>query len=167
MMTSTAMILAARHDLDIGQIIVVILFLLGGFVQWLIKWWKEKSPGSNPEIDIAEKIEELKARGKAWLKQTGQGETSESPPPVVPPVVMIGEAQLAGRKNAAPPPIPRQTPPGRNTMLSKPVPEPAPLRQRHPLISQIAGIGGLQRAIVLNEILGPPKALQNEPRQIN
>ncbi len=167
MMQMNAMTLAVSQDVDLGRVIVVILFLLGGFVQWIIKWWKVKNAGSAPDFNVADKIEELKARSKAWLKQTGQSEAPEQKPLAATPAASVRHTRQPHVRNAVqPPPIPsNQT--DRNIKVSSPAGETAPIRRSHPLLDQIAGIGGLKRAIMLNEILGPPKALQNELRQIN
>ncbi len=161
--------LAVSQDIDLGRIVVIILFLLGGFVQWLIKWWKEKNAGGASEFNMAEKIEELKARSLAWLKQTGQSERPLNPHPVVPPAI-VGAARLPVKvREIPPPPTPLAQPaaPDQIIRLAASAGGASPARRSHLLLDQIAGVGGLKRAIILNEILGPPKALQSEPRQIN
>ncbi len=152
--------LAISQDVDLGRVVVVILFLLGGFVQWLIKWWKARSAGTAPNFNAAEKIEELKARSKAWLKQTGQSKTPGGQPPPVTPIATANEARQSNRRRKVqPPPLPSSSP-DRIVRNVAPVVESPPVRRSHPLMEQIASIGGLKRAIMLNEILGPPKALQ-------
>ncbi len=167
MLTSNTMTLAVSQDVDLGRVVVIILFLIGGFVQWLIKWWKEKAASGAPDFNVAEKVEELKASGKAWLKQTGQDTTSEAKPPALPNVTMIGEVRHPGKRKETQPPHLQSDPPERVIRLAAAAAEPSVARRRHPLMSQVVSIGGLRRAIILNEILGPPKALQNESRQIN
>lgn len=167
MITTIAMTLAVSQDFDIGRVIVVILFLLGGFVQWLIKWWKEKNAGSASEFNVAEKIEELKARSKAWLKQTGQIKTPEKKPPLLAVPMRFAVSRQPDVKSEVQATSPYQLSPDRTKLNAKPGEMPSSSSRRHPMMEQIAGIGGLRRAIMLNEILGPPKSLQNEPRQIN
>lgn len=167
MMTMNATTLAVSQDIDLGRIVVVILFLLGGAVQWLIKWWKEKNTESLPQFDMAEKIEELKARSQAWLKQTGQSEPPvKNPLPATPPPI-IGPARPLVKTREIPPPPPPPAALEPINRLAASAGGASPARRSHVLLDQIAGVGGLKKAIILNEILGPPKALQNEPRQIN
>ncbi len=170
MITMNAPILAVSQDIDLGRIVVIVLFLLGGFVQWLIKWWKEKNTGTLPNFDVMEKIEELKARSQAWLKQTGQGERPLQQPHRVSSPVIASPARLPGKAREIPPPATPPAPPAAPDQIIRIAASAggaSPARRSHLLLDQIAGIGGLKRAIILNEILGPPKALQSEPRQIN
>lgn len=166
MITMNAPTLAVSQDIDLGRIVVIILFLLGGFVQWLIKWWKEKNAGGASEFNMAEKIEELKARSQTWLKQTGQGEKPLEPHPVSPPP-RVGPARMPVKVREIPPPPTPPAAPDQFIRIAASAGGASPARRSHLLLDQIAGIGGLKRAIILNEILGPPKALQSEPRQIN
>lgn len=158
------MTLAVSHDFDFGRIIVVILFLLGGFAQWLVKLWKENTtrPGET-DLSTAKKIGEFKARRKAWLKQTGQATTPEDNFVSEAPTPKISEVRPS-EKNIIIPDLPAHTDlPQRSLKISVPSVDLLPVRRIHPLMEQMAGYGGLKRAIVLNEVLGPPKALQNEP----
>jgi hypothetical protein len=75
-------ILAA--DVDFGQVITVIVFLVAAFANWLYNLWKQKNEAAESARHVPSE-EETGARRRAWEEQTRRLETPpathrESPP---------------------------------------------------------------------------------------
>ncbi len=167
---------AQAPEFDFGQVVFVIVLLLSGFFQWLMNWWKKKRADSEFMRQKPPTPEELQAREKAWLDQTGAGEQVPQQPAagsfleeVIKTFRQLAEPELVVAPTPAIqyPPIPQAVPViDTPSLVPSPVKMPASTaaivqhRPRHPLAEKLAAIGGLRHAIVLREIIGPPKALQ-------
>lgn len=167
-MFATAPILA---DID-GQVVFVIVALVAGFIQWLIKLAKQKEEAS---LSSSPTAEEAETRRRAWKEQT-----RPAPPPMprTPPAVetledVIAEMRKVMTQPAAPKTPPPMPPPSRP--LAPPALVPAestapssvPVlqsirmkREPHPLTRLLQSPGGYQQAFVMREVLGPPRSLQ-------
>ena len=171
----TAILAAHAPEFDLSRVIFVIMVLLGGFFQWVMNWWKKKRAESEAMRQPPPTPEELQAREKAWELQTGAG----VPAPLQPAARNPLEDLLKKFREIAAPeivvaPVPVQLSPPPRAVAAVEVPKhvsthakvssaPAAIvqqRPRHPLAVKLAAIGGLRQAVVLREILGPPKALQ-------
>jgi hypothetical protein len=119
-------------DVDIGQVIFVVVFLVVAFVQWLIKVIKEKAEAATRSQQMPTE-EEAEARRRAWGEQTRQAEPTPAPQQQEQPTRtgggslgdLFGEVRKAIEEAThpkPPPPLPRPTP----------APAPAPSRSRAP-----------------------------------
>ena len=179
-------------EADIGQIIFVILFLIVGFVQWVIKVIKEKAEAAERARQMPTQ-EDIAARRAAWEEQT---RVPQPPPmPAAPPSTLddlLGEFRRVmetAQPAPAPPPLPRPAP--------RTVPAPAPakvmpapaapsalppvfsgagrsstvLEQRrrpaHRYTALLHSPDGYRQAFVLREVLGPPRAFQDYSGQVD
>lgn len=182
---------------DLGKVAFVIVFLVAAFIQWLIKLWKQKQEMSERLRTPPPPPEEIAARREAWKQQTrSEAPPAEMPPPLLRPEParnpfeelleqfrrVVEPSTLPPPPVAQPPPLPPAARPvlSPRPPVSRPLPSSAPpepavaapvaavlRRGKHPLLSHLAAMGGLRQAVILREILGPPKALQaEEPRAI-
>jgi hypothetical protein len=185
-------------DIDWGQVVFLILFVVVGFVRWLGNLIQQQKEAKNrPLPSPAERA----LREAAWRKQTGQA-TTPVPASTQPPPDPFGEWKdlLKQFKESTQPTPPRTRPPPLQQrpqpQPSAPPPTPPPsapfvtlsathafptssfvdrsfteaiahrdrrtadslMRLRTDLRSPLA----LRRAIVIREILGPPKALAED-----
>jgi hypothetical protein len=75
----------------------------------------------------------------------------------------LSEADLSRRRAIAAPAVPREKVVETTERVTRQAPRPASGRgrsARQALLDQLAGRGSLRQAILLSEILGPPKALR-------
>jgi hypothetical protein len=173
-------------DVDIGQVIFVIVFLVVAFIQWLIKLIKEKAEAATRSQQMPSE-EEAEARRRAWQEQTRPVEPASTPhqrPSGGGLGDLLGEVRKAIEQAVepkAPPPLPR--PPVVVSAAPKPLaPTPATIpaamtaadramvlapiqsllikKQPHPLTRLLYTPEGYRQAFVLREVLGPPRALQ-------
>ena len=176
----SAVFAAQGPEFDLGRVVFIIMLLVGGFIQWLANWLKKKQAEAKAMQQASSTEEDEAARERAWQRQIG----SEDQPPAQPTArnpledLLKTLTELSAPEDRArevemppvvvqPPPLPRAVPVGEPP---KPHPVPAALpsvpaaaeqkRARHPLAVALGGVGDLRRAVVLREILGPPKALQ-------
>lgn len=70
-MISLPPLLAASDGIDLPQIIFVVIFLLVGFIQWLIKLWSQKREEAERAHKPPPSAEEIEVRRRAWQQQTG------------------------------------------------------------------------------------------------
>jgi hypothetical protein len=185
MLAFTPMLL--RGDFDPLQIAIVVLFLIGSFIKWLWENWQAKRSGMQPELEeenLGENVRRPQPSGqppltpaapspldewrRAWKEIQEAAKPASPPQParrsVVPPPLrqqqirpeappsraVATPAQPAALPVTSPPHLEAVPQPGRiagNTMLSA-------LHQlrRDPAL--------MRQAILMREVLGPPKALQ-------
>lgn len=166
--------------IDLEQVIFIIMLLIGGFFQWVMNWWKKKQAEAELSRQPPPTPEEVQARENAWLDQIGVEE--KVPPPLI-ARNPLEELLESFRQMAEPEPVPAPSVPLPPSPVQRVVPQLVPMpegpkilqspvatpsapaeivrhRPRHPLAEKLAAIGGLRHAIVLREIIGPPKALQ-------
>lgn len=182
-----ASLAAQAPEFDLGRVVFIIMLLVGGFLQWAMNWWKRKRAETAAMRQLRPTPEELEARERAWQRQTGEGDQVPPPLPARNPLEELLDTfrEFAGTETLAPeadmpaaaaPPAAIPQPPKRQVTRVVEPPSPgvpaviavpaAPdeivrMRERHPLALTLAAIGGLRQAVVLREILGPPKALQS------
>ncbi len=172
---------------DLGQVIFIIIFLLVGFVQWVIKVIKEKAATAERNRHVPTQAE-VDARRSTWEQQT-------RPEPTAPRGDGLGDLLGEFRKameNAshppAPPPLPTTPPRSRHAsredavhthththaapaaaaMESQALPGitlhsgslAASRRRPHPLTALLHTPEGYRQAFVLREVLGPPRGLR-------
>lgn len=174
-------------DFDPFQIAIIVIFVLASFIKWLWENWQLKNEASKRDLPLDP--EEQRLREAAWRKQTGQsGDSSPPIPPVVAasPWDDLRKAwkELQEAAKPTPPPIPvarpsqsvrsqiQPAPPPLATLVSTPTPavvakEAYFPQQRTTTVSVLAAVRHLRsdpalmrQAILMQEILGPPKALQ-------
>lgn len=172
-------------DVDIGQVIFVIVFLVVGFIQWVIKVLKEKAESAGRTRHVPTQEEE-RARREVWEQQTRPVPPTEPEPPASIGGTLgdlLGEFRKAmeeAQRPSAPPPLPE--------MPHRSLPSPPPLETRpvhvaenapstdtgpsvvttlqpiraarrpHPFTSLLHTPEGYRQAFVLREVLGPPRA---------
>lgn len=182
MMTLPAPMLA---EADIGQVIFIIVFLVVGFIQWVIKVLKEKAEAAERARRVPTQ-EEIEARNRTWEQQT-QPVAPPEPPPTHGGTLdeLLGELRKAmGEPPMRPVPPPLPPPPAavRTTVpqqvaksgaaiASEPAVPQAPAtvvahrpiatRRRHPATAMLHTAEGYQHAFVLREVLGPPRAFHD------
>lgn len=86
----------ANSEIDLPKVIFVIIFLVVGFIQWVIKLAQQKKEAAERERQTPPSAEELEARRRAWEQQT-----APEPPPVP-----TYQPQNSRPRPAAPPPVP-------------------------------------------------------------
>lgn len=181
----------SRSDFDPFQVAVIVIFVLASFVKWLWENWQASRGSVDHEAPPDPEVERL--REAAWRRQTGQGAPPPLPPPVAASPwqevkKVWEELQDSARGGPAPKPVRRSVRPP-----SMPAPEPSPAGKvaaapvaaravpRHEaapseskpgpsqllvMLRRMRGDPALMRqAVLMHEILGPPKALQssNDP----
>lgn len=164
-------------EIDLGQVIIVVIAMVAGFVQWLIGLLKQSqearerraaSPSPGAEAQPGEEFRPPAPRPAA-------------PPPVHDPWGGMREIfeQLKpepSRQPAAPARVRRQPraaaapTPAVAVVSPAPAPAPVPVAQAaavapppsaDPLLAFLRQPDALRQAVVLREVLGPPKALQS------
>lgn len=201
-------------EIDPVQIIIIVIAMGAGFIQWLWGLMKQKLEESERRNAPPLSTEERARREEAWKKQIQQsGQTprpspkSTPPPPAAWDTVreVFEKIQEESRKARQPPHQPVTQPAARpvsqptrsasamrGTVRAEtrppapPVPEPPPLPAHSPLVAvpaqpHLAAVSSpssdnadtqalrrllktpasLRQAVLLKEILGPPKALQS------
>jgi cytoskeletal protein RodZ len=200
-------------DIDWGQVIFLILFVVVGFFRWLGNLiQQQKEAKERPTVLTPE---ERALREAVWRKQTASepspvpspSPTSTAPPPdpfaeIKDLFIQIKESnQPPPRQTQPPPPLPvkpNSPPPSRTPQLQNSVPPPFPAPSKQAPIPTLASAFptsnfvdrsfteavahrdrrtadslmrlrmdlrsplSLRRAIVIREILGPPKALAED-----
>jgi len=181
MLAYTPMLL--RGDFDPFQIAVVVLFLLGSFIKWLWENWQAKRGGMQPEFEEEDPVENVRRPQpsspppltpaapspldewrRAWK------EIQETAKPAAPPQPAL--------RSAVPPPLrqqqsrPEPTPSRATAAAAQPAApppqsEPVPASERmggNPLLNSLLQLRRdpalMRQAILMQEVLGPPKALQ-------
>ena len=86
----------ANSEIDLPKVIFVIIFLVVGFIQWVIKLAQQKKEAAERENQPQPPAEELEARRRAWEQQT-----APAPPPVP-----TYQPHVPTHRPAAPPAIP-------------------------------------------------------------
>jgi hypothetical protein len=168
-------LLAAGADFDYTKVIFAVVFLVVAFVQWLIKLGKAEI--AKREIPKRPPLseEEKEMRRRAMERNLG---TPTAQPPPMPPTLSQPAAARAARKPAANSHagtigtssigstvtstghLGKQTP---ATQASSFTSIPAPAAKRaHPLVKVLSSAGAARQAVLMKEILGPPKALQSD-----
>ncbi len=180
----------SRSDFDPFQVTVIVIFVLASFVKWLWENWQARRGSTDDEI-IPPDPEVERLREAAWRRQTGQGAPPPLPPPVAASPwqemkKVWEELQDAARGEAAPKPVRRAVrPPPMPTAAPEPSPaakvaavpvaaRAAPRHEAAPskpksgpsqMLVTLRRMGGdpalLRQAVLMHEILGPPKALQS------
>lgn len=183
-------------DIDWGQVIFLILFVIVGFVRWLGNLIEQRKEAQERATLSPE---EVARREAAWRKQMGQ-DTEPAPTSTQPPpdpfrqlrdlFEQLNEPEPKPQRPSSPPPlVQRPAPP---PLRAQPPPIPAPpapapvLAKAFPTSSfvdrsfteavahrdrrtapklmnlrlDLRSPTALRRAVVIREILGPPKALQ-------
>lgn len=162
-----------------GQIIFLILFVVISGIKWLIEQVKGRQNPESTSEALNEIYEEFREEIRQRQTQTEHTEQFEQP----------GEAFEAHLKAPTPPPIPGPThqspttpPPVALKEVERPTlsvqeqaalnrlqqrqQQPNPTRQRgstrDALINQLSSSDSVRQAILLQEILGKPKALRHE-----
>jgi hypothetical protein len=120
-------------EVDFSQVIVVIVFLVVGFLNWLINLWKQKQETAERARQLPTQ-EELDSRRHAWDDQTRNVEPQEDRLPEALPTPSSGggslkelfeELKRAAREAQAPPSPPPMPAP-------RPVLPPLPAHRAHP-----------------------------------
>lgn len=203
-------------EIDPVQIIIIVIAMGAGFIQWLWGLMKQKLEESERRNAPPLSAEELARREEAWKKQIQQSgqpprpsPKSTPPPPAAWDTVRevfekIQEESRKARQPQQPPrpasqPAPRPAPaPARSPSAMRgtvradtrpagpPAPEPPPVPTQSPVLaspaqphlatvayhssdpadtqalrSLLKTPASLRQAVLLKEILGPPKALQS------
>lgn len=211
----------AAADFDPIQVVIIVLFVIGGFFKWLWENWQARRGADSPP-PASPDPEEQRLREEAWRKQTAQPPRTPPPAPASDSWAELRkawnelkEAAQRTQEPAAPPhrppaqPPPLRQPPApparrgsvRETLTHAedrlaatraaprdrssvaqsapavvPVPVPAAVlvpvrppvveqRAPSPFLAALQNLRGnpalMRQAIVLHEVLGPPKALQS------
>ena len=168
-------------EADFGQVIFVIVFLLVGFIQWVIKVIKEKAEAAERARRVPSQ-EELEAHNQTWEQQTRP--VAPPPPPEPPPAFggtlgdLLGEFRKAmGEPPPLPPsaastrPVPQPLPKHDVAIARAPVVHQAPAtvvahrpidsRRHHPATAMLHTAEGYRQAFILREVLGPPRAFHD------
>jgi len=179
-----------RGDFDPLQIAIVVLFLVGSFVKWLWDNWQARQDGGAPRDSVASDSPERTRRGvsppamparpspfdewrKAWKEIQ---EAARQPQPAAPasrrPVVPPPLRQQARRQAAPAAAVQSATTSARPAELpvampAQPVAAPPPVVEKARPGAFLSSMRNLRhdpalmrQAILMQEILGPPKALQ-------
>jgi type II secretory pathway pseudopilin PulG len=182
-----------RAEIDPVQIAIIIIAMGAGFVQWvwgLIQQAREERERRQaaPADEVMETLRE-----EAWRRQVKPPSPQATRPiheagsdPWSAVRQLLEKAQEAAKAPAAPPPLPKTAParsPVREPVAAKLAPPPpraptppAPIHADFPLLGhktarsrvnalarQLRDPGSVRQAVLLREILGPPKALQTPP----
>jgi hypothetical protein len=181
-------------DIDIGQVLIIVIAMIAAFVQWVWKLvqenkaakerarnlppprTQERSPTPPPALPPHGGPPAQPSRGGVWdlveefKKELRKAQGEQIPEPALPPPI------------PAPPPVKQRPPkPPAAVVVAQvpavaPTPAPAtPLRMasvtsmRDDFVVLRANLlkhDALKQAIILREILGPPKALQSDSGMI-
>jgi hypothetical protein len=133
MHTDLIPILAA--DVDFGQVITVIVFLVAAFINWLYNLWKQKKEAAEAARHVPTQ-EETDARRRAWEEQMRRDEASPDAHQEPPPVPSTGggslrelfeELKRAAQEAQAPPSQPPPPPQPSYRPQAPPLPAPRPV----------------------------------------
>jgi hypothetical protein len=152
------------------QLVLLLVIAAISLVNWLIersaklreqrRREKEASnqgqppPVSSPSFPEPSPREEIEDQLRRMLESFGLPVEDPKPIPQKPEPVFVFEEPLA-----PPLPPPRPLPPPPRTALRRGLEKSTPTRTHRPWTSRLGSPQGLREAIVLREILGPPKAL--------
>lgn len=120
-------------EADIGQVIFIIVFLVVGFIQWLIKTMKEKAEAAERARRVPTQ-QEAEARRHAWEQQT-EPVTPPAPSPTSTQPIggavgdLLGEFRKA-MQEAQRPPVPQHAPPPLPQAPPRAVRAPVPVEPR-------------------------------------
>jgi hypothetical protein len=181
-------------DIDIGQVLIIAIAMIAAFVQWVWKLVQENkaakerarnlpprrmmepAPTLPPPLPPANEPPPQPERGGIWdlveefKKELRKAQGEEIPEPAAPPPI------------PAPPPVKQHVPrrPAPVVVAQSPAPAPAPVPAPTPRPVPVTAMrddfvllrmnllkhDALKQAIILREILGPPKALQSDSGMI-
>ena len=152
------------------QLVLLLIIAAISLVNWLIersaklreqrRREKEASnqgqppPVSSPSFPEPSPREEIEDQMRRMLESFGLPVEDPKPIPQKPEPVFVFEEPIAPQ---LPPPRPLAPPP--RTALRRGLEKSTPTRTHRPWTSRLGSPQGLREAIVLREILGPPKAL--------
>jgi hypothetical protein len=152
------------------QLVLLLVIAAISLVNWLIersaklreqrRREKEASnqgqppPVSSPSFPEPSPREEIEDQMRRMLESFGLPVEDPKPLPQKPEPVFVFEEPIAPQ---LPPPRPLAPPP--RTALRRGLEKSTPTRTHRPWTSRLGSPQGLREAIVLREILGPPKAL--------
>lgn len=150
---------AYHQDFDFTKLIFALVFLFVGFVNWIIKVGKqslEKNKSATPP-PLSE--EEKRARYEAIARNLGlrPAPSAIAPPPLPGPAPApkrdqqshVGTIKSTRREGIAP---------GLRSVSEAAAPV---ANAAHPLLALLKTASATRQAVLMKEILGPPKALQN------
>lgn len=164
-------------EIDLGQVIIVVIAMVAGFVQWLIGLLKQSQ----------EARERRAASPPGDDRPAPEPRQPSTPRPAAPPPVHDpwgGMREILEQLKPEPPRQPAAPPRGRRqpraaasptpavaVVSPAPAPAPAPVAKAavaavppapaDPLLAFLRQPDALRQAVVLREVLGPPKALQS------
>jgi hypothetical protein len=154
-------LLASHQDFDYSKIIFAVVFLLVGFVNWLIKFFKQ-SMDKNRNANLPPvSDEEIQARRAAIARNLGlqvSWPVVATPPPLPFPARPESKRDLPSHAGTIKSTRREGIAPGLHSVsdAAAPVAKPA-----HPLIALLQTASAARQAVLMKEILGPPKALQS------
>lgn len=121
-------------DVDLGQVVTVVVFLVAAFINWLYNLWKQKKEAAEAARHMPSE-EEVEARRRAWEEQTRRVEAPPATHPEAPPAPGMGggslkelfeELKRAAQEAQAPPSPPPPQPPPQPVYRPQAPPLPAP-----------------------------------------
>lgn len=134
-------------EVDIGQVVMIIVFLVIGFINWMINLWKQKREAAERARHVPTE-DETEMRRKAWSEQTRKIEESpvrlpEHPPAPASPTTggslkeLFEELKRAAQEAQAPSPPPMPAQPQRpyqppHRPVAPPLPATAPRAHQAP-----------------------------------
>lgn len=160
-------------DADIGQVVFVILFLVVGFIQWVIKTLKAKaeSPGHTPP---SMPVPTLPTRARSPQSTPSFGgalgdlmgdfrkvmEPREAPPPLPQPARRVVRVPVPASAPAAPAPlwVPQAVQPASDSASLRPAGKDR--KRSNPHAALLRSPHGYRQAFILREVLSAPRALR-------
>jgi hypothetical protein len=165
-------------EFDGFQVAIIVLAVIFSFVKWLWEQWRGKAKAQEipepaepikrdqqwPPPAVPSQWDELR---KAWkeLREVSKGQ-STTPPPIptrAQPVKQAARRDAMTRQQAPKPVLPA-APPIMAPVMSAPATVTVSKAPVSPLLASLRALRqdpvAMRRAIILNEVLGPPKALQ-------
>ena len=177
-------------DIDIGQVLIIAIAMIAAFIQWVWKLVQENkaakerarnlpprrtqegSPTLPPALPMRPEPPPQPARGGIWdlveefKKELRKAQGEPIPEPALPPPI---PARPPAKQRAPKPPAPV-------VIAQAPAAAPAPVPATTPRLAPVTTMrddfvvlranllkhDALKQAIILREILGPPKALQSD-----
>ena len=177
-------------DIDIGQVLIIAIAMIAAFIQWVWKLVQENkaakerarnlpprrtqegSPTLPPALPMSPEPPLQPARGGIWdlveefKKELRKAQGEPIPEPALPPPI---PARPPAKQRAPKPPAPV-------VIAQAPMAAPAPVPATTPRLAPVTTMrddfvvlranllkhDALKQAIILREILGPPKALQSD-----
>jgi FtsZ-interacting cell division protein ZipA len=162
-------ILAA--DVDFGQVIMVIVFLVAAFVNWLFNMWKQKKEASERARELPTQ-EETDMRRRAWEEQNRRVETPPATHRTPPPAPSSGggslkelfeELKRAAQEAQAPSAPPPLSPPPQP--VHRPAAPPLPAQRAHPVPSLPEAVPAHERSSINKPALAPQHSHAASARQ--